>query len=89
MGSFSNKPRQLKDKEMEDILLVFMVTALLTVPIMRRHNGLQSRHDNNVSVDYETPQVNNIDQPVVIKSTMITSKQARIIIEDLPQEEAA
>lgn len=73
---------------MEDILLVFMVTALLTVPIMRRPNGLQPRHDNKFSVDYEIPQV-NIDQPVVIESTMMTSKQVHIIIEDLPQDEAA
>jgi hypothetical protein len=88
IDSFSNELGQLKDKEMEDILLVFMVTALLIIPIMRRPNGLQPRHDNNVSVDYETPQV-NLEQPVVIKSTIMTSEQAHIIIEDLPQEEAA
>jgi hypothetical protein len=87
-GNFSNEPGQLKDKEMEDILLIFMVTALLTIPIMRRPNGLQPRHDNNVSVDYETPQV-NLEQPVVIESTMMISERAHIIIEDLPQEQAA
>jgi hypothetical protein len=88
IGSFSNEPGQLKDQEMEEILFVFMVTALLTIPVMRRANGLQPRHDNDVSVVYETPQV-NLEQPVVIESTMITSKQVHIIIKDLPQEEAA
>jgi hypothetical protein len=42
---------------MEDILLIFMITALLTIPIMRRPNGLQPRHDNDVSVNYETPKL--------------------------------
>jgi hypothetical protein len=73
---------------MEDILLIFMVTALLTIPIMRRPNELQPRQDNDVSGNYETPQV-NLEQPVVTESTMMTSEQAHIIIENLPQEEAA
>ncbi len=73
---------------MEDILFVFMVTALLMVPIMRRDSGFYTMHDNNSSVNREVLQV-NIAQPVLIESTKIPNDQVYIKIEDLPQEKAA
>ena len=73
---------------MEDILFVFIVTVLLLVPIMRRHNGLNTALDSNASVDYEIPQV-DMAPPIASGPKMMPSKQIFIRIENIPQDEAA